>query len=355
MVCANPGRTIRNAQLSRRSSNFVGMGTAVRLCVHRVIDPSDSESRNLTRIEERAMRMRKFEFLSPSSLAETVALLEQHKAHAKLIAGGTDLLVQMKQKLIMPALIINLLEVPELKVVERNNDVIRIGSVVKHAVLDSPPLLQGGWEVLASAVHRVGSPQIRNLGTIGGNLCNASPSADSAPALLVLEGEVNLVSHRGERRLPLESFFIEPGVTVLERDEVLKEIIIPKPPANSLSAYLKLGRRKSLDLALVSAAALLTLNPGTGICERARVALGSVSPTPIRAKQTEKILEGKQLDEEVIREAGERAQKECRPISDIRASIAYRKEMVRVLVERAIKQCLDLSVSRRLVQESDRR
>lgn len=301
------------------------------------------------------MRMRKFEFLSPTSLAETVALLEQHKADAKLIGGGTDLIVQMKQKLITPTLIINLLEVPELKGIEKNNNVLRIGSVVKHAVLESSPLLRGGWEILASAAHKVGSPQIRSLGTIGGNLCNASPSADTAPTLLVLEAEVKLISPRGEQRLPIESFFIGPGLSVLEKDEVMKEIIIPKAPPNSSSAYLKLGRRKSVDLALVSAAVVLTLNPKTGICERGRVALGSVSPTPIRAKQTEKILEGKKLDESVIREAGERAQKECRPISDIRASVEYRKEMVKVLVERAIKQCLDLSVSRGLGQEFDRR
>jgi len=272
---------------------------------------------------------------------EAVELLAQHKAKAKVIGGGTDLIIQMKQKLIHPGLIINLLEIPELKGIEKNGDGLRVGSMVKHSTLESSALLCEGWKILAAASHQVGSPQIRNLGTLGGNLCNASPSADTAPPLLVLEAKANIVSPRGERVLPLESFFVGPGITVLEKDEILKEVIIPAMPQNSTSAYLKLGRRKSLDLALVSTAVILTLNPQTGICERARVALGSVSPTPMRAKNTEKFLMGRILDGNVIREAGDIARRECYPISDIRASAEYRREMVSVLTERAIKQALN--------------
>ena len=179
---------------------------------------------------------------------------------------------------------------------------------------------------------------------MGGNLCNASPAADTAPPLLVLEAEVVLSGKKGERRVPLDSFFSGPGKTALARDEIFKEILIPPVPAGSVWAYLKLGRRKSLDLALTSVAVLLTLDPKTKICRRARMALGAVSPTPLRAKGAEKFLEGKILDEGVIREAGERAQKECRPISDIRASAEYRKEMVKVLVGRAIKKSLGIPI-----------
>jgi carbon-monoxide dehydrogenase medium subunit len=142
----------------------------------------------------------------------------------------------------------------------------------------------------------------------------------------------------------LDSFFIGPGKTVLAKDEILKEILIPQVSAGSLWAYLKLGRRKSMDLALSSVAALLTIDSRKKTCLRARLALGAVAPTPLRAKETEKFLEGKMLDEEVIREAGERAQKECRPISDVRASAEYRKEIVKVLVERAIKQSLGIPI-----------
>jgi len=284
------------------------------------------------------MRMRKFAFSSPSSIAEALKLLAQSGSQAKVIAGGTDLVVQMKNKLVTPERVINLLTVPELMGMNRNGRGLRIGALVKHAALENSPLLRDGWGILASAAHKVGSPQVRHLGTLGGNLCNASPAADTAPVLLVLEAEVTSARAEGERRIPLESFFTGPGLTVLKEDEILREIFIPEIPAKSSWAYLKLGRRKSLDLALVSVAVLLTLDSAGGVCRRARVALGAVSPTPIRARKTEKFLEGKKLEEAVILEAGKIAQQECRPISDIRASAEYRKEMVMVILERAIKK-----------------
>jgi len=290
------------------------------------------------------MRMRRFEFLNPSSLVEALSLLKQHGARAKLIAGGTDLVVQMKEKLVTPEWVINLLNVPELMGMSKNGKRLRIGALVKHAALENSPLLRDGWEILAAAARKLGSPQVRHLGTLGGNLCNASPAADTAPALLVLEAEATLVSQENEWRIPLESFFTGPGLTILKEDEILKEIIIAEVPANSSWAYLKLGRRKSLDLALVSVGVLLTRDPATGTCHRARVALGAVSPTPMRARETEKFLEGRKLEEKVIREAGKIAQGECRPISDIRASAEYRKEMVKVLVERAIKKSVGIPI-----------
>jgi carbon-monoxide dehydrogenase medium subunit len=290
------------------------------------------------------MRMRKFEFSSPSSLSEGLKLLAQYGGRAKVIAGGTDLLVQMKSKLAVPQQVISLLRIPELRGMGKKGRKLRIGALVKHAALENSPHLQDGWGILAAAAHKIGSPQIRNLGTVGGNLCNASPAADTAPPLLVLGAEVVLSGKKRERRVPLDSFFTGAGKTTLAQDEILREILIPPVPAGSVWAYLKLGRRKSMDLALASAAVLLTLDPKTKICRRARVALGAVASTPVRAKETEKFLEGKTLDDVVIREAGEKAQKECRPISDIRASAEYRKEMVKVLVSRAIKKSLGLPI-----------
>jgi carbon-monoxide dehydrogenase medium subunit len=290
------------------------------------------------------MRMKKFEFLNPSSLPEALGLLKQFGGKAKAIAGGTDLVVQMKNKLVTPEWVINLLNVPELTGMNKDGNGLRIGALVKHAALENSPLLREGWGILASAAHKVGSPQVRHLGTLGGNLCNASPAADTAPALLVLEAEVTLVRQDGERRIPLESFFTGPGLTVLKGDEILKEIFIPEIQGNSSWAYLKLGRRKSLDLALVSVAVLLTLDPVTGICRRARVALGAVSPTPMRARKAENFLEGKKLEESVIGEAGKIAQRECCPISDVRASAEYRKEMVMVIVERALKKSVGIPI-----------
>lgn len=290
------------------------------------------------------MRLSKFKFLSPSSLEEALNFLGQHGDRAKVIAGGTDLIVQMKSKLVAPESVINLLQIPELTGIEQKGKWLRLGALVKHAALESSPLIQNGWGILAAAAHKVGSPQIRNRGTVGGNLCQASPAADTAPPLLVMAAEVVLASQKGERRIPLDSLFIEPGLTVLAQDEILKEILVPEAPPGSVGAYLKLGRRKSLDLALTSVAVLLSLDASQKVCRRARVALGAVSPTPVRARETEKFLEGKKLEEGVIREAGERAQKECRPISDLRASAEYRQEMVKVLVERAIKKSLGISI-----------
>ncbi len=286
------------------------------------------------------MRLRKFEFFSPSSLAEALELLDKHGVRAKLIAGGTDLLVQMKAKLTTPSFVISLLRIPNLSEIGQDGTGCKIGALAKHAQIGDAPILQERWGVLASAARKVGSPQVRNWGTIGGNLCNASPAADTAPPLLILDAEVTLVGPRGERRLPLESFFIGPGLTALAQDEILQEILIPGIPGPSRWAYLKLGRRKSLDLALASVAVWLTADPHTNVCQRARISLGAVAPTPMRAKETEKFLEGRTLDERVILEAGEKACMECRPISDIRASAEYRREMVKILFPRAIKKAL---------------
>lgn len=286
------------------------------------------------------MHLNKFEYFSPTSLPEVFELLGRYGPRAKLIAGGTDLIVQMKEKRIAPEVIINLLGVPELGHVERCDSGIRIGATVKLSAVESSLSLNKEWKVLASSAHKIGSPQVRNRGTIGGNLCNASPAADTAPSLLVMEATVTLAGKKGERNLPLESFFTGPGQTMLGSDEILKEITIPTIPQNSFGAYLKLGRRKSMDLALVSVVVLLTFNQNKETCERARIALGSVAPTPLRARETEKMLEGKRLDERLIREAGQCAEKECRPISDVRSTATYRKKMINVLVRRAILQAL---------------
>jgi carbon-monoxide dehydrogenase medium subunit len=286
------------------------------------------------------MHLNKFEYLSPTSLPEVFELLDRYGIRAKLVAGGTDLIVQMKEKRIAPEVMINLLEVPELQRIERCDAGIRIGATVKLSALESSPTLHGEWKILASAAHGIGSPQVRNRGTIGGNLCNASPAADTAPSLLVMEAAVTLAGRKGERKIPLESFFTGPGLTVLRSDEIMKEITIPTTPQHSFGTYLKLGRRKSMDLALVSVAVLLTLNRNKGTCERARIALGSVAPTPVRARETEKMLEGKRPDQNLIQELAQCAEKECRPISDVRSTATYRKEMINVHVRKAILQAL---------------
>lgn len=287
------------------------------------------------------MGLKKFEFFDPSSLAEALTLLRGFAGRAKALAGGTDLLVRMKNGLLAPERIVNLLNLPELKGFSETEGGLRLGALVTHDELAGIVSLGPGREVLSQAARTVGSPQIRHRGTLGGNICNASPSADTAPALLTLDAELSLAGPEGVRRLPLEAFFTGPGETALLPGELLKEFFLPSPPPETRGAYLKLGRRKSLDLALVGVAVLLTLNGDGRFCRRARIALGGVAPTPLRARNAEKVLEGAPLDDKRIREAAEAASRECRPITDLRASAEYRREMVLVLTARALRKCLE--------------
>ncbi len=285
--------------------------------------------------------MKKVDYLKPHTVEEAISLLIQYGNKARLIAGATDAIVMNRQKKISPDVFISLRGIQGLDHIE-SNGMFKIGALVTHRTIEQSELIRKKFPLLSEASSVLGSVQVRNVATIGGNLCTASPSAETAPSLLVYEAEVQLVSQREERRLSLESFFIGPGETALNPKEILKEILLPFPPPNSVGTYLKLGRRKSVDLSVVNVAVLLTLNPKTGICERARIALGAVAPTPIRAKRAEKVLEGNLLDERMIKHAGECARQECSPISDIRGSAEYRREMVGVLVEKAIKQSLKL-------------
>jgi len=285
--------------------------------------------------------MKKFDYLKPNTLEEALSLLNQYGDRAKMIAGGTDAIVMNRQKKISPDVFISLRGIPGLDQIEFNG-IFKIGALVTHRTIEQSELIRKRLPILAGASSVLGSVQVRNVATIGGNLCTASPSAETAPSMLVYEAEVHLVSQNGERRLSLESFFVGPGENALDKKEILKGILLPSPPPHSVGAYLKLGRRKSVDLSIVNVAVLLTLDPKTGICERARIALGAVAPTPLRAKETEKILEGNLLDDGIIRKAGDCAKQECSPITDIRGSADYRREMVGVLVEKAIKQSMKL-------------
>jgi carbon-monoxide dehydrogenase medium subunit len=281
--------------------------------------------------------MKKFDYLKPHTVEEALSLMSQYGDKARLIAGATDAMVMNKQAKISPDVFISLRGIPGMDQIE-SNGILKIGALVTHRMIEHSELIRKRFPLLAESSGALGSVQVRNVATIGGNLCTASPSAETAPALLVYEAEVQLVSRREERRLSLESFFLGPGENALDKNEILKEILLPFPSSNSVGTYLKLGRRKSVDLSIVNVAVLLTLNPGKGICDRARIALGAVAPTPIRAREAEKILEGSRLEDPLIKKAAEQARLECSPISDIRGSAEYRREMVGVLVQKAIRQ-----------------
>jgi carbon-monoxide dehydrogenase medium subunit len=279
-------------------------------------------------------------YFQPKTMEEAIQVLEAFQGESKVIAGGTDLLAQMRQGGFKVKTLLDITRLPGSDGIRLENGFLRLGILATHKQLSDFPLLRERAFCLAEAASQVGTPQIRNLGTLGGNLCNASPAADSAPPLLVLEATAKIVGKKGERDVPIGSFFIGPGQTILGPCEILKEVVIPELPEGISSTFQKLGRRKGADLALVSVAALLSLDRKEKTCRVIRIGLGSVAPTPIRAGETEKFLLGKRLDDDSIREAGQFAQRESRPISDVRGSAEYRKEMVRVLVERALRKCL---------------
>jgi carbon-monoxide dehydrogenase medium subunit len=283
-------------------------------------------------------RLPKFEYHAPASLAEALGCLTRYH-NAKVFAGGTDVFVSMKRREIVPEHLINLKGVEELKHISYHAaDGLRIGGCVTIGELERSEIIKGTFCILDDAIQVMASPQIRNLGTIGGNLCSALPSADTAPPLIAMGASVKLTGSKGERTVLVEEFFKGPGESILEHDEILTEILIPSPPENSGGSYFKLMRRNAMDLAVVSAAAFLILDGNKRLCNNARIALGTVAATPIRASEAEGVVIKKEIDEDLAAEAGKAAAQEARPRSSIRASESYRREMVGVLTKRAIME-----------------
>ena len=284
-------------------------------------------------------RLPKFEHHAPTSLAEALDRLSQYGEKGKVFAGGTDLLVAMKKRETIPEHLINLKGIEELKrIVYDETEGLKIGGLVTLGELERSKVVKEKFSSLWDAVNVMAAPQIRNLGTIGGNLCSAVPSADTVPPLIALGATVKLNGKNHERTVLVEDFFEGPGESVLQPDELLTEILVPNQRENSGGAYFKLMRRNAMDLALVGVAANLRLSGEKKVCEEARIALGAVAPTPFRALKAEEVLSGKEIDEDLATRAGSVASQEARPVSDIRASEEYRREMVGVLTKKAVME-----------------
>jgi CO/xanthine dehydrogenase FAD-binding subunit len=285
-------------------------------------------------------RLPKFDYLEPDTIDEALSMLSQYKGRAKVIAGGTDILPKLKRREIKaPEYIIDLKGIPNLDYIKYDEvGGLRLGALVTIHAVETSPIVQERFGVLFQAAESMASTQVRNRGTIAGNLCNAVPSADTAPALLTLEASLKLASQKGERIVNIEDFFTGPNETVLTNEEILQEIHVPNLPPHSRGRYLKLTPRRSMDLAIVGVAVVVTAEDG--ICNDIRIALGAVAPTPIRARRAEDIVRGQKLSDEVIERTARIAAEECRPISDHRASAEYRCDMVEVLTKQAIKQAI---------------
>jgi CO/xanthine dehydrogenase FAD-binding subunit len=285
-------------------------------------------------------RLPKFEYLEPNTMDEALSLLSQHKGRAKVIAGGTDLLPKLKRREIQaPEYIIDLKGIPDLDYIQYDEGGgLRLGALVTIHAAEASPVVQERFGVLFQAVESMASTQVRHRGTVAGNLCNAVPSADTAPALLTLEASLKLTSQGGERTVNVGDFFTGPSETVLNDEEILQEIQVPPLPPHSGGSYEKLTPRRSMDLAVVGVAAVVVAEDG--VCNDIRIALGAVAPTPMRATRAEEIVRGQKLTEKVIDRAAQIASEECHPISDHRASAQYRCDMVEVLTKRAIQQAV---------------
>jgi len=287
-------------------------------------------------------RLPTFEYHAPSTVAEALDQLSQYGDKVKVMAGGTDLLVSMKKRETMPEHLINLKEIEALKGITYDEvKGIKIGALTTIGDVEREEVVREKFRPLWDAVRVMAAQQVRNLGTIGGNLCSAAPSADTAPPLMALGASLKLTGAINERIVPVEDFFKAPGKTILKREELLTEILIPNLTQNTGGAYLKLMRRNAMDLALVGVAACMRLDENGKTCREVRIALGAVAPTPIRAQTAESVLTHKDIDEDLIEEAGKKASQEAKPIDDIRASKAYRTEMIRVLTKRAIKKACE--------------
>ena len=276
--------------------------------------------------------MKAFEHFAPDSVGAVLEMLKL-KPNAKLIAGGTDLLLQMKQGTAQPETVISLKNVEELREFSVRKNGYRLGAGMTLRWITRSTKLAQNFPGLVYAAGVVASEQVRSLATLGGNICNASPSADMVPPLIALDAVAKLVSPEGQRDISLSEFFKGPGESVLKSGEILHSIFLPQPSGSML--YSKHSPRKFMDLAVVGVA--VRLEKMNGKINEARVALGAVGPVPFRAEKTEALLTGKNLTAELMREAGEMAASECVPIDDIRGSAWYRKRMVKVHVRRNLE------------------
>ncbi|MBI4456669.1 MAG: xanthine dehydrogenase family protein subunit M [Acidobacteria bacterium] len=274
------------------------------------------------------------EYIAVKSVAEAVTALQSHKG-ARVIMGGTDLMVGMRDGRIRPSCLVDVSRVRELIGIANHHGSLRIGAATKITDIIEHPVVRQACPALVDAGKLLGGWQIQNMATLAGNVCNASPAAETAGPLLVLDAEVEACGPSGLRSIPVHQFWLGPGKTALEPTEILTAIIIPPGVDGRRSAYQRVHIRHSVDIALVCSAARVVLADGN--VQEARIALGAVAPTPIRVREAESYLQGRALSEEVLDKVAELAQAATQPITDVRASAEYRRAMAGVLVRRVLQ------------------
>ncbi|MBM4264786.1 MAG: xanthine dehydrogenase family protein subunit M [Deltaproteobacteria bacterium] len=282
--------------------------------------------------------MIRFDYQEPTTLKKAIALLEKHGDDARAIAGGTSLLIMMRQRLLMPKVVVSLARIPKFDTITFNAKTgLRIGAGARHRDVELSPAIKEHYPLLHETFHKVAQPRIRNMGTIGGNLAAGDPLTDPGASLIALDAEVVLAGSKGSRTVKLDEFFVDYYQTALEPGELLTEIRVP-PPARKGWSHIKFTPRSVEDFATVGVA--VTASASKGVCDDVRIGLNSIASTIIHAKKTEDVLRGKTINEELLRQAGEVAVTEVDPSDDNRGSAEYKREMVKVLVRRAAQEAL---------------
>lgn len=284
--------------------------------------------------------MHDFDYCAPTNLQEAIGLMATHKGSAKFLAGGTDLIVSMRTRRTQPGLVIDAKHIPELSELKMDKAGLSIGASVSCKTLYENHQVAEKYTALVDSASLIGGIQIQGRASIGGNLCNAAPSADSIPTLIAYSAVANVVSDKGQRQIPIEDFCLAPGKTILEDNEILVNIFIPAPAANSGARFLRFIPRNEMDIAVANVAAFVELDAAGQNFLSARIAIGSVAPTPLYVEEAGAALTGKPISEESILNAAAIARDAAHPIDDMRGTAVHRKQLVEVLTGRALRAAI---------------
>lgn len=287
------------------------------------------------------MRTSEMELLSPTTVSECLQLLGDTDREYRLLAGGTDAVVRMKEGQWRPAVWINIRNILDLRFIREDDDGLHIGPLATHSDIVSSALLQTKANVLVQAAREVGATQIQNMGTIGGNIANASPAGDTIPPLYVLDAVIHLQSAKGSRHINIADFFTGPGKTVMKSDEMIVDIVVQPQGANEIGIFEKLGPRQAQSISMVNMACSLKMGNGSRQCLGGKIAFGAVAPTVVHAKKCASMLRLATLDTDMIQNMAKVAWKEVMPISDVRASAEYRRDMASALLERGLYRLME--------------
>ncbi|MDE2939972.1 MAG: xanthine dehydrogenase family protein subunit M [Chloroflexota bacterium] len=303
--------------------------------------------------------MLRFDFLNARNLRHAISLLERHGDEARAVAGSTDFLVRWRQSgpgRWRPAFVVNIKGLSGLgRITYSPQNGLRLGALATVQAIETNAQVRRRYQALATGATSFAGVQVRNLATVGGNVCNASPAGDTLPALLAFDAQCAIVGPEGPRMLPLTEFFQGPGRTALQQGELLTQLTLPPPTPRTGSIYIKHSPRGAMDIATVGVASVITLEEDGATCKDARIALGAVGPVPFRASEAENLLKGRELSPDALGQAAEAARNAATPIDDVRGTAAYRKDMVEALTRRTLQHALRIAGGQRVPFEEQRR